>query len=100
MATPIARLKAIADALIDGAATNDQVAKLADAYVYATDNQQLMDAFGTTRDQLTNSQKAMVAVEHMRREARRALRYAAEQKAQTDASGAIRAAGDAAEGGL
>lgn len=100
MATPIARLKAICDALIDGAATTAQVTALADAYVHITSDQELADTFNTTRDALTNAQKAQVAVQHMRREARTHLRYAAEQKAGADAADSIRQAGDTAEGGL
>lgn len=98
--TPIQRLQLIANGLVDGTATAQQMTAAADAYVAITPDDEIRSAFGVDRSQLTSTQKAQVFIEWMLRDVRKTMRYAAEQQAMTDAASGIKAAGDAAAGAL
>lgn len=98
--TYVQRIVAIANALVNGTATAAQIRAVADAYVDRMGDDQIQSLFGVPIAQLTDEQRAHVYVQTILDEARVALRYKAEKDAQTAASAAIKAAGDAATGGL
>lgn len=95
MATPIERLTAIVQGMLDAVPSANQLTKVADAYVTLASAEEIQAKFNKTKVQLTNSERARVAVESMHRETRYRLREAGEVQGRLDAEAAIAAAAEA-----
>ena len=97
MADPITRAFAWAGALLNTQASEAQLRAVAHAYAMRANEQEIIDAFGHGREDLTDEEKCIVLLEMVRREVRGHLRYTAEQAKMAEAQPHIKAAGDAAE---
>ena len=95
MATNLQNFTAIGNALVDGVASNTQLTKLGDAIVALYSDAQIGAAFpGVLRADLTSAQKATIAMDYYKKEAKKLLRLAsiATDEAAIEATKAANAA--------
>lgn len=104
MATPIQRITAIVDALLDATATSAQLTTVGDGYVNYVSDEYVMDNYGKAKADLTNSERAHIAVTVMRQQVKTFLKASNAAKIRRDAEAQaeadVAAAGDDVAGGL
>lgn len=97
MASPIERATMYAAALLDKTPTEAQLRQLAEAYARRAPADEIMRVFGKPYEELGDTEKALILLEMLNREATANIRYVAEQAASAQLAESVGRAGDAAE---
>jgi len=104
MATPVQRLTSIVEACTDQVSTAGQLTTVADGYVNSVSDAYILAQFGKARADLTNAERALIAVTLIRQGIKTFLKNSNAAKTRADAEASaeasIVAAGDTPAAGL